>query len=139
MIAKLRETVFSTLRVNCENKLHIFFKLCTKKKKKKSCFKRMITNLLCKVKTWILEYVFRKLVIFTLFNRKSLICQIFCHEDIVKSSLLKSLLAHNLQNWTESRGLSNSMSDLSWIAYSLGNFFFTVLKLRESKRIFPQF
>ena len=158
LIAKLWKMIFSTLWVNYKNKFQIFLKTSTKKIALDKAYmtylprlKHMIPDLLCKVKTreelfrnfyhldFILEYKFCKLIIFVFFNRKSLFRQIFWHEDVKKNLLLKNSLVHHLQKWTEWRSQSNSVSDLSGFFYCLGINLFTVLQLKLSKWIFPQF
>ena len=159
-MAKLQEIIFLNLWVNCEKKVFMFFKLCAKTKKVgldraymtyQPRFKRMVPNLLWKVKTrenlfrefyhleFILEYKLLKFIIFLFFNRKSLFCQIFWHEGVVKNSLLKSSLADNQQKWTESRSLSKSATDLSGVAYCLGDFVLYSLKAKVALVIFSQF
>ena len=92
-------------------------------------YKRIIPNLLVKTREdffrdfyhldFIMEGKFRKLIIFVFLSRNSLFCQILWHESVVKTSLLKSSVAHNLQKWAESRGLPNSTTDLSGVIYCL--------------------
>ena len=150
--------IFSTLWVNCKNKFQTFFKIFTKKLhwveptwptcrvSNAQCqiyYAKSKDAKICSAKFYnldfILQYKFCRLIIFVSSNRKSLFRQIFRHEDVVKSSLLKSSLAHNRQNELNQEAIQNSITVLSLINYCLGILLFTVLKLKLSIWTFPQF
>ena len=131
--------------MNCKNKFQTFFKIFTKKLHwvEPSWPTCHVSNAWCQIyyakskdaKTcsakfyhldFILQYKFCKLIIFLSFNRKSLFRQIFWHEDVVKSSLLKNSFAHNLQNELNQEAIQNPLQyyhncllSRDFVAYSL--------------------